>query len=70
MDICAQVVYNEYIADRHHVHMNSTKWLTLSEFVQHLGESGELLPTPLWTALARPAGKQQWFLQHYARCPS
>lgn len=57
MAFCAQVVYNEYIADRHHVHMNSTKWLTLSEFVQHLGETGELLPTPLWMALDCPAGE-------------
>ena len=30
--IAATVVYNEYIADRHHVHMNSTQWATLTEF--------------------------------------
>ena len=33
-------VYNEYIMDRDHVHMNSTKWLTLSEFTEWLGKNG------------------------------
>ncbi|EIE27664.1 hypothetical protein COCSUDRAFT_11364 [Coccomyxa subellipsoidea C-169] len=37
----AKMVYNEYIADRHHVHMNSTSWLTLTEFVKHLGKTGQ-----------------------------
>lgn len=39
--IAATVVYNEYINDRHHVHMNSTKWLTLTEFVKYLGRTGK-----------------------------
>ncbi|XP_068668290.1 KIN17-like protein [Aristolochia californica] len=39
--IAATVVYNEYIADRHHVHMNSTQWATLTEFVKHLGRTGQ-----------------------------
>ncbi|XP_023768722.1 KIN17-like protein [Lactuca sativa] len=39
--IAATVVYNEYIADRHHVHMNSTQWATLTEFVKHLGKTGK-----------------------------
>jgi hypothetical protein len=39
--IAANVVYNEYINDRNHVHMNSTKWLTLTEFVKHLGRTGQ-----------------------------
>ncbi|URD89586.1 Antigenic determinant of rec-A protein [Musa troglodytarum] len=38
--VAATVVYNEYIADRHHVHMNSTRWATLTEFVKHLGRAG------------------------------
>ena len=38
--MCVQVVYNEYIADRHHVHMNSTNFLTLTDFVKHLGKEG------------------------------
>ncbi|KAK3035281.1 hypothetical protein RJ639_034804 [Escallonia herrerae] len=39
--IAATVVYNEYIADRHHVHMNSTQWATLTEFVKYLGKEGK-----------------------------
>ncbi|KAF7144381.1 hypothetical protein RHSIM_Rhsim05G0153700 [Rhododendron simsii] len=39
--IAATVVYNEYIADRHHVHMNSTQWATLTEFVKYLGREGK-----------------------------
>ena len=35
-----QVVYNEFINDRHHVHMNSTNFLTLTDFVKHLGREG------------------------------
>jgi len=38
--VAATVVYNEYIADRHHVHMNSTRWATLTEFVKFLGREG------------------------------
>ena len=30
----------EYIADKSHLHMNSTRWATLTEFVKHLGRSG------------------------------
>ncbi|MCO5582263.1 hypothetical protein L7F22_036155 [Adiantum nelumboides] len=39
--VAATVLYNEYIADRHHVHMNSTEWATLTEFVKHLGRTGK-----------------------------
>jgi hypothetical protein len=39
--VSAKVVYNEFIADRNHVHMNSTRWLTLTEFVKHLGREGK-----------------------------
>ncbi|KAJ0987764.1 hypothetical protein J5N97_006120 [Dioscorea zingiberensis] len=39
--IAATVVYNEYIADRHHIHMNSTQWATLTEFVKYLGRIGK-----------------------------
>ena len=35
--IDANKIYQEYIADKHHVHMNSTIWTTLSEFVKMLG---------------------------------
>ncbi|XP_056162547.1 KIN17-like protein [Syzygium oleosum] len=39
--VAATVVYNEYIHDRHHVHMNSTQWATLTEFVKYLGKTGK-----------------------------
>ncbi|KAL0425454.1 UNVERIFIED_CONTAM: KIN17-like protein [Sesamum radiatum] len=39
--VAATVVYNEYISDRHHVHMNSTQWATLTEFVKYLGRTGK-----------------------------
>ncbi|GJQ14553.1 hypothetical protein GpartN1_g6344.t1 [Galdieria partita] len=36
----ANVVYQEYIKDRDHVHMNSTRWATLTGFVAYLGREG------------------------------
>ena len=32
--------YQEYIANKSHVHMNATRWTTLSEFVKMLGREG------------------------------
>ncbi|KAK9455263.1 domain of Kin17 curved DNA-binding protein-domain-containing protein [Dipodascopsis uninucleata] len=32
--------YQEYIADRSHIHMNATKWVTLTEFVKFLSDQG------------------------------
>ncbi|GLD93481.1 hypothetical protein PINS_up002073 [Pythium insidiosum] len=37
----ANVVYNEYISDKLHVHMNATQWTTLGSFVQYLGRTGK-----------------------------
>ncbi|KAL5250430.1 hypothetical protein ACHWQZ_G016229 [Mnemiopsis leidyi] len=36
----ANHAYQEYICDRDHVHMNSTQWETLTEFVKWLGREG------------------------------
>ncbi|KAJ7490543.1 domain of Kin17 curved DNA-binding protein-domain-containing protein [Mycena latifolia] len=36
----ANQVYQEYISDKNHLHMNSTRWVTLTEFVKHLGRAG------------------------------
>lgn len=36
----ANAVYQEYIQDKNHIHMNATKWITLTEFVKHLGKEG------------------------------
>lgn len=37
----ANRVYQEYISDRGHVHMNATMWLTLTAFVKWLGRTGK-----------------------------
>ncbi|CAG5117939.1 unnamed protein product, partial [Candidula unifasciata] len=37
----ANLVYQEYISFREHVHMNSTQWETLTDFVKHLGKEGK-----------------------------
>lgn len=36
----ANRVYQEFIQDKNHLHMNATRWVTLTEFVKHLGRSG------------------------------
>ena len=36
----ANMVYQEYIHDRDHIHMNSTQWETLTDFVKWLGREG------------------------------
>ncbi|KAF1970285.1 hypothetical protein BU23DRAFT_538274 [Bimuria novae-zelandiae CBS 107.79] len=38
--IGANKFYNEYIRDKEHVHMNSTRWSSLTEFVKYLGREG------------------------------
>ncbi|PAA67815.1 hypothetical protein BOX15_Mlig008336g1, partial [Macrostomum lignano] len=38
--VLANSVYQEYIKDRNHVHMNATKWHTLTGLVQWLGREG------------------------------
>lgn len=39
--IAANLVYNELIQDKEHVHMNSTMWATLTDYVTYLGRSGK-----------------------------
>lgn len=36
----ANKVYNEYIQDKHHVHMNGTHWVSLSGFIASIGKAG------------------------------
>jgi len=38
--VSANKVYNEFIKDKDHIHMNSTRWLSLSGFVQYLAKKG------------------------------
>ncbi|XP_066586887.1 DNA/RNA-binding protein KIN17 [Prorops nasuta] len=37
----ANRVYQDYIADRTHIHMNATKWLSLTAYVKWLGRTGK-----------------------------
>ncbi|TPX69309.1 hypothetical protein SpCBS45565_g02566 [Spizellomyces sp. 'palustris'] len=56
----ANLVYQEYISDRQHLHMNATHWQSLSEFVKHLGREGlcEVDETP-----------KGWFIKWIDRSP-
>lgn len=58
--VCANKVYQEYIANKDHLHMNATKWLTLSDFVKHLGRAG--------IAMADETEKG-WFVTYIDRSP-
>ena len=37
----ANNVYQEVISDKQHIHMNSTRWSALSDFVMYLGKTGK-----------------------------
>ena len=39
--VFANMVYQEYIREKDHVHMNATRWESLSGFVQYLGRTGK-----------------------------
>ncbi|RYG42789.1 hypothetical protein EON68_01375, partial [archaeon] len=39
----ANYVYNEYIQDKAHIHMNATIWPTLTDFVKYLGRIGRVV---------------------------
>ena len=39
----ANRVYNDYIQDRKHVHMNSTQWASLTAFIMYLGKQGKCI---------------------------
>uniref|UniRef100_A0A8C9MXU2 DNA/RNA-binding protein KIN17 n=1 Tax=Serinus canaria TaxID=9135 RepID=A0A8C9MXU2_SERCA len=54
------VVYNEYVSHRGHVHMNATRWETLSDFTKWLGREG------LCRVDETPKG---WYIQYIDRDP-
>jgi len=58
--ILANTVYCEFISNRHHTHMNSTIWVTLSNFVQYLGRTNQckIDKTP-----------KGWYLQYVDNTP-
>lgn len=41
--VYANRVYQEYISDRNHLHMNSTRWVTLTGYVKWLGRIGKCI---------------------------
>ncbi|KAM4747443.1 DNA/RNA-binding protein KIN17 [Rhinophrynus dorsalis] len=54
------IVYNEYISHREHVHMNATQWETLTDFTKWLGREGfcKVDETP-----------KGWYIQYIDRDP-
>ncbi|KAM6896513.1 DNA/RNA-binding protein KIN17 isoform 1-T1 [Lycodopsis pacificus] len=54
------IIYNEYISHREHVHMNSTQWETLTDFTKWLGREGfcKVDETP-----------KGWYVQYIDRDP-
>lgn len=38
--VLANTIFNEYIKDRDHIHLNGTRWTTLTELANWLGENG------------------------------
>ena len=60
--VSANIVYNEYIAHKTHIHMNATRWTTLTEFIKYLGREGicEVDETPKgWFITYRPEDKEE-----------
>lgn len=58
--IQANNVYQDYIANRTHIHMNSTQWETLTEFVKWLGREGKCVVDET---------EKGWFIQLIDRKP-
>jgi len=58
--VYANKVYNEYISDKNHVHMNATVWQSLAGFVQHLGRTGQC---------AIDKTEKGWYIKYIDRDP-
>jgi len=58
--VCHCQVYQDYIHDRHHTHMNSTQWETLTDFVKWLGKEGHCVVDET---------EKGWFIQYVDRDP-
>lgn len=56
----ANRVYQEYIADKQHAHMNATIWTTLTGFCMHLGREGKAIVDET---------EKGWFIQFIDRDP-
>lgn len=53
-------VYQEYIADKHHIHMNGTVWTTLTGFCKYLGKEGKAIVDET---------EKGWYIQYIDRDP-
>ena len=56
----ANTVYQEYIADKHHIHMNATIWTTLTGLLMHLGKESKAIVDET---------EKGWFIQYIDRDP-
>lgn len=56
----ANKVYQEYIAAKDHIHMNATRWLTLSDYVKWLGRTGQVIADET---------EKGWFVTYIDRSP-
>ncbi|KAL4720754.1 hypothetical protein ACJJTC_013766 [Scirpophaga incertulas] len=57
----ANKVYQEYISNRDHLHMNATQWETLTEFVKWLGREGKCVVDET---------EKGWFVAYIDRDPA
>ncbi|XP_041968452.1 DNA/RNA-binding protein KIN17 [Aricia agestis] len=57
----ANKVYQDYIANRDHLHMNATQWETLTEFVKWLGREGKCVVDET---------EKGWFVTYIDRDPA
>ena len=58
--VLANRVYQEYIADKQHIHMNGTVWSSLAGFVKYLGKEGKCIVDET---------EKGWFLQYIDKDP-
>lgn len=58
--VSANKVYQEYISHKDHLHMNATRWLTLSDFAKWLGRTGQATVDETETG---------WFIAYIDRSP-
>lgn len=58
--VSANKVYQEYISHKDHLHMNATRWLTLSDYAKWLGRSGQCVVDET---------EKGWFIAYIDRSP-
>lgn len=58
--VSANKVYQEYISHKDHLHMNATRWLTLSDFAKWLGRTGQATVDET---------EKGWFIAYIDRSP-